>query len=136
MMLHATAVLKDLPELYGVRKIFFDAWYDGPVSGLAEHDGHERRFIMVTNDEPGGTWDLEPRVYVLHSLPPARLAEAWESHRAFAAAGLPGCLHQPPCPERDDAEPLEALWERCPPEPDEPYADEPMIGWFRDTEAA
>ncbi|AEV84471.1 ADP-ribosylglycohydrolase [Actinoplanes sp. SE50] len=129
---HTPSRMSGLPELTGVRKVWFSGWYDGPVTGIAEHDGHEYWFVMVVNDG-GGAWDFEPRVYLLHRLPEEQLAEAWQAHRSFTAAGLPGCLHSPPCPVNPAEAPTrEALWERWPPEQEDHYADAPAIGWFRD----
>ncbi|MEU6077960.1 hypothetical protein [Micromonospora sp. NPDC047074] len=130
--MHATSRLAGLAELTGVRKVWFSGWYDGPITGLAMHDGHEYWFIMVTDDE-GGSWDFDPRVYVLHKLTSAQLLDAWEAHRGFAAAGLPGCLHSPRCAAASatDDPKLAALHERWPPEIEDAYLDAPAIGWFR-----
>ncbi len=125
-----------LPELNGVRVIWFSDWYDGPVTGLAEYDGHEYWFVMVVN-EGGETWDFEPRVYILHRLTPDQLAQEWDAHRDFAAARIPGCMHSPPCPSDspDDREALATLWERWPSEREDEYQEADAIGWFSGTSA-
>jgi hypothetical protein len=88
---------------------------------------------VVTNDD-GGSWDFEPRVYLLHRLSGEQMAHAWDMHRDFAAAGLPGCLHSPPCTSAGTAatEILAALRDRWPPEQEDAYANAPAVGWFRE----
>jgi hypothetical protein len=121
--------LADLPELRGVRMVWFSDWYDGPITGLAAYEGREHWFVMVTDDD-GEHWDFDPRIYLLHQLTPEQVSQEWRAHRSFAAAGMPGCLHAPPCAVATDPEPLDALWERWPPEREEVYQDQPAIGWF------
>jgi hypothetical protein len=131
-LMHPPSILTGLAELPDTRMQWFGDWYDGPVTGLAMHDGHEYWFVMVTNDG-GEHWDFEPRIYVLHQLSPAQLAQAWDGHRSFAALDMPGCIHSPPCPVSatiKDGE-LAALRERWPPELEEVYETAPVIGWFR-----
>ncbi|GAB3828361.1 hypothetical protein ACFPIJ_46095 [Dactylosporangium cerinum] len=131
---HVTDRLSGLPELTEVRKVWFSGWSDGPVTGVAVHDEREFWFVMVTNDDPGGTWDFEPRVYVVHRLSSEQLAQAWSMHRGFASAGLPGCLHSPPCEVAGaTAEELDTLRDRWPPEVEDDFTDAPAVGWFRDT---
>ena len=98
------------------------------------HEGREYWFAMVTDDRPGGHWDFEPRVYLLHRLTDRQLAQAWEMHRSFVAAGIPGCLHVPPCPVTGPAggDTVEALRARWPAELEEDYPKAPAVGWFRD----
>lgn len=130
---HAVSRLSGLPELAEVRKVWFSDWYDGPITGVAVRDGREYWFVMVTNDAAGETWAFDPRVYALHRLSRQQLAQAWEMHRAFASAGLPGCLHSPPCAATGaTAEELDALRERWPPELEDGFMNAPAIGWFRD----
>ena len=133
-VVHAASRLSGLPELTAVRKIWFSDWYDGPITGVASYSGHEYWFVMVIRDEnDGGTWDFRPRVYILHRLSGEQLAQAWDMHRSFAAAGLPGCLHSPPCAVAGaTAETLVALHNRWPPEHEDGYLNAPAIGWFRD----
>jgi hypothetical protein len=73
-------------------------------------------------------------VYILHRLTPEQLSQEWEAHRSFAAAGIPGCLHTPPCPAAAtaDAGTVDALRDRWPPEHEDGYQNAPAIGWFRD----
>jgi hypothetical protein len=132
-IVHAASRLSGLPELSEVRKVWFSDWYDGPLTGVALYEGHEYWFAMVTNDD-GEHWDFEPRVYVLHRLTGEQLAQAWEMHRSFTEAGIPGCLHSPPCVVASAAgdEMLEALRDRWPPEHEDGYMNAPVIGWFRD----
>ncbi|GLK99366.1 hypothetical protein [Dactylosporangium matsuzakiense] len=131
--MHAVSALSGLPELAEVRKVWFSDWYDGPITGVAVHDGREYWFVMVTNDAAGGTWDFEPRVYILHRLSRDQLMQAWAMHRAFASAGLPGCLHSPSCDAAGgSAEDLDALRERWPPEVEAGFMNAPAIGWYRD----
>jgi hypothetical protein len=132
---HAASSLSGLPEVTEVRKIWFSDWYDGPLTGVAMYEGREYWFVMVTNDDHGGHWDLEPRVYVLHRLTDEQLAQAWDMHRSFAEAGFPGCLHSPPCISAAPAggEMLEALRDRWPPEHEDGYLNAPAVGWFRDS---
>ncbi|MGV9214317.1 hypothetical protein ACTFTM_20870 [Micromonospora sp. RB23] len=131
--MHAASRLTGLPELTQVRKEWFSDWYDGPITGVAHHGGREYWFVMVTNDDEGGSWDYDPRVYVLHRLSDQQLAQAWDMHRSFAAAGSPGCLHSPPCTVAGAAaETLTALRDRWPPEHEDDYVNAPAIGWFRD----
>jgi hypothetical protein len=132
-IVHAVSRLSGLSELTEVRKVWFSDWYDGPLTGVALHEGREYWFVMVTNDD-GEQWDFEPRVYVLHLLTGEQLAQAWEMHRSFAEAGIPGCLHSPPCTVADAAggEMLEALRDRWPPEHEDDYMNTPAVGWFRD----
>jgi len=129
--MHAASRLSGLPELTEVRKVWFSAWYDGPITGVARYDGREYWFVMVTNNDDGEPWDFDPRVYVLHDLSGEQLAQAWDMHRSFAAAGLPGCLHSPPCTIAG-GEMLAALRERWPPEHENGYMNAPAVGWFRD----
>jgi hypothetical protein len=124
------AGIANLPELFNVRMLWFSDWYDGPITGIATWEGDEYWFVMVPDDSPGGTWDFDPRVYVLHRLTLAQLSDAWAAHRAFAAAGVPGCLHDPPCPTGGGSP--EALYERWPPDHEEVFAAAPAIGWFSD----
>ena len=133
-MLHPTSRLSGLRELTGVRKVWFSDWYDGPLTGVAHYEGREYWYVMVTNDGEGGHRDFEPRVYVLHRLTGEQLADAWESHRGFVAAGIPGCLHSPPCAGSgpSDGPTVEALRERWPPDSEDGYLDAPAVGWFRD----
>lgn len=130
--MHAAADISGLPELTGVRQVWFSDWYDGPITGIAVHDGREYWFVMVTDDS-GGSWDFEPRIHVLHRLSGDQLSQAWDMHRAFAAVGLPGCLHSPPCAATGaaTAEVLAALRDRWPPEHEDDYANAPAVGWFR-----
>jgi hypothetical protein len=131
---HAASRLRGLSELTDVHKVWFSDWYDGPITGVALHDGREYWFVMVTNDDGGGHWDFEPRVYVLHRLSGEQLAQAWEMHRDFAAAGFPGCLHSEPCPIAGarSTEVSAALRDRWPPELEDGYVNAPAVGWFRD----
>jgi hypothetical protein len=131
---HDASSLSGQPELTGVQKLWFSDWYDGPLTGLARHEGREYWFAMVTNDDGGGHWDFDPRVYVLHRLAAEQLAQAWEMHRSFAQAGLPGCLGSPPCTIGDaaSAEELAVLRDRWPPELEDGYLTAPAVGWFRD----
>lgn len=135
-VVHAASHLSGLPELTDIRKVWFSDWYDGPITGVAVHDGREYLFVMVTDDDGGGggSWNFEPRIYVLHSLPGEQLAQAWEMHRTFAAAGLPGCLHSRPCTIADapHGETVAALRDRWPPECEYDYQNAPAVGWFRD----
>jgi hypothetical protein len=133
-VVHAVPRLSGLSELTGVRKVWFSDWYDGPVTGVARHDGREYWFVMVTDTGGGGQWDFDPRIFVLHLLTNEQLAQAWTMHRSFAAAALPGCLHSPPCPVDGDAggETMAALRERWPPEHEDDYENAPAVGWFRD----
>jgi hypothetical protein len=88
---------------------------------------------MVTNDDAGGTRDLEPRSYVLHPLSSEQLAQAWSMHRGFAGAGLPVCRHSAPCGVTGaTAEELEALRDRWPSELEDGFMNAPAVGWFRD----
>jgi hypothetical protein len=132
-VVHAASRLSGLSELTEVRKVWFSDWYDGPITGVALYDGREYWFVMVTNDNASGSWDFDPRVYVLHRLSGEQLAQAWLMHRSFAAAGLPGCLHSPPCTTTGaTAETLGALHARWPPEHEDGYMNAPAVGWFRD----
>jgi len=126
---HAASRRLGLPELHGVRKLWFSDWYDGPVTGIARHGGDEYWFAMVTDDDPFG-----PRVYLLHHLAAEQMADAWRMHRSFAAAGFPGCLHSPACATSGDATTatVDALRRRWPPELDDVYSSSPAVGWFRD----
>ena len=128
--MHPSSRLAGLTELSGVRMLWFSGWYDGPVTGLAQHDDRECWFVMVT-DDGGDQWDFDPRVYVLHELPQAEIAREWEAHRAFARAGLPGCLHTPPCPVSGDGSELAGLYERWPEDHEDAYTELPARGWFR-----
>ncbi len=118
-----------------MRKLWFSGWYDGPTTGLALFDSSEYWFVMVTADEPGRTWDYDPRVYLLHRLTGSQLARAWAEHRTAALAGLPGCLHKPACPTdvRAPAESPAGMWERWAEQEDQ-FASAPAVGWFRNTE--
>lgn len=129
--MHPSSRLTGLPELTGVRLRWFSDWYDGPVTGLATHDGREYWFVTVTDDE-GEHWDFDPRVYVLHELTPAQLAEERLAHRSFAALDLPGCLHTPRCPATPGDDDLAALYARWPPEREDAYLRAPAVGWCRD----
>ena len=133
--MHAASRLSGLPELAGARQVWFSDWYDGPVTGVATHGGLEYWFVMVTDDDDGWSWDFDPRVYVLHRISSEQLAQAWDAHRNFAAAGLPGCLHSPPCATAGaiDRDTLAALRDRWPPEIEDGYLNAPAIGWFRDS---
>jgi hypothetical protein len=132
-VVHAAARLSGLPQLTEVRKLWFSGWYDGPITGLARYAGHEYWFVMVTNDQAGGTWDFEPRIYVLHRLSEEQLAQVWDMHRGFSAAGLPGCLHLPPCPTTGgSAGIVDELRARWPPEDEDAFMLAPAAGWFRD----
>jgi hypothetical protein len=131
---HAASRLTGLPELTQVRKLWFSDWYDGPITGIAAHGDHEYWFVLVADDSAGGSWDYDPRIYVLHRISPEQLARAWDEHRSFAAAGLPGCLHSPPCATTvaTSAGTLAALRERWPPENEDDYMNAPAVGWFLD----
>jgi hypothetical protein len=133
--MYAASRLSGLPELTEVQKIWFSDWYDGPITGMAAHGGREYWFVMVTNDDDGGYWDFSPRVYVLHRVSSDELAQAWDAHRSFAAAGLPGCLHMPACPIAGaiDRDALNTLRDRWPPELEDGYSNAPAIGWFQDS---
>ncbi|MDG4840219.1 hypothetical protein O7631_27120 [Micromonospora sp. WMMD967] len=131
--MHAASRLSGLPELAQVRKVWFSDWYDGPITGVAAHDGREYWFVMVTNDAAGETWDFNPRVYALHLLSSEQLAQAWNMHRAFASAGLPGCLHLPRCASAGaTVDELDALRERWPAEFEVGLMNTPAIAWFQD----
>ena len=126
--MHGTERIVGLAELTGARKIWFSDWYDGPRTGLAEHDGNEYWFVAVVDN------DFNPVGFVLHRLAPAQVAWEWQAHREFAAAGLPGCLHTPPCPvaDPDGREGLADLYARWPPGEEDDYENAPVVGWFRD----
>jgi hypothetical protein len=130
--MHPPSSLAGLAELSEARMSWFSDWYDGPVTGLAVHDGHEYWFVMVTNDG-GEHWDFESRIYVLHQLSPEQLTQAWDGHRSFAALNMPGCMHAPPCPVSDTIkdDELDGLRKRWLPEFEDAYANTPTIGWFR-----
>ena len=134
-VVHAASRLTGLPELTGVRKLWFSDWYDGPITGIAAHGDREYWFVMVTDDDEGGFWDFDPRVYILHRISLEQLAQAWDAHRGFAAAGLPGCLHSPLCATTGvtNNDMLAALRDRWPPEDEDDYMNAPAVGWFRDT---
>jgi hypothetical protein len=130
---HTLSDISGLPELTDVEKVWFSDWYDGPITGVARHAGHEYWFVMVTAPESGASWDFKPRHYALHLLSNEQLAEAWQMHQSFAAAGFPGCLHSPPCANVKAQEATEALRDRWPEAHEEPWMNAPAIGWFRDT---
>ena len=111
--------------------LWFSGWYDGPLTGLATHDGREYWFVMVL-DDGGEHWDPDPRVYVLHRLAAEELALEWEKHRSFAACGLPGCLHLPRCPADGSRtqQDLDELYARWPPGSEDHYEEAPAVGWF------
>jgi hypothetical protein len=117
-IVHPTSRLSGLPELTGVRKVWFSDWYDGPLTGVALYEGREYWFVMVTDDGEGGYWDFEPRVYVLHRLTDEQMAQLWEMHRSFAGSGLRPAM--------------EDLYERWPPEHENSLMTAPAVGWFRD----
>jgi hypothetical protein len=48
--MHPSSRLAGLTELSGVRMLWFSGWYDGPVTGLAQHNDRECWFVMVTDD--------------------------------------------------------------------------------------
>jgi hypothetical protein len=134
---HTVASLAGLSELSDVRMLWFSDWYDGPVTGLAAHDGREYWFVMVLNDG-GETWDFDPPVYVLHQLTPEQLANEWEGHRSFARLDIPGCLHTPRCPVASTvkAGELDLLYKRWPADDEADYVNSPAVGWFRDPKTA
>jgi hypothetical protein len=134
---HTVASLAGLSELSDVRMLWFSDWYDGPVTGLAAHDGREYWFVMVPNDG-GEAWDFDPRVYVLHQLTAEQLADEWERHRAFAALDIPGCLHTPGCRVASIIKTgeRERLYERWPADDEAGHVHSPPVGWFRETKAA
>ena len=111
--------------------VWFSGWYDGPTTGLAVHDSSEYWFVMVTIDG-GEQWDFTPRVYILHQLTSEQLSEVWNTHRSFAAAGIPGCLHSPPCTadSATNGQKQAALYDQWPPDDEDAYTDAPAIGWF------
>jgi hypothetical protein len=84
---HAASRLRGLPELTEVRKVWFSDWYDGPITGIALRDGREYWFVMVTNDDHGGHWDFEPRVYLPCPIAGAPSAEMSAALRSLASWG-------------------------------------------------
>ncbi|MEV6968645.1 hypothetical protein AB0M47_26370 [Hamadaea sp. NPDC051192] len=126
-MIHPRTILDDLPRLVGVRMLWFDDWYDGPVEGLAEYEGREYWFADVDDFEY--TWPQ--RRYVLHPISPEQAAAEWALHRECQArTGPAGCCHQPACPGPDGPADLEGWWRDHPEPSSSSHVAVPPVGWF------
>jgi len=127
-MIHNRAVLDGIPQLHGVRLLWFNEWYDGPVDGLAEYDGREHWFADI--DDYQHTWP--ERRYVLHPISSEEAAHEWALHREYRLrTGGPGCEHQPFCPgPADDQEDWEGWWNDHPDPVTPDYVAVAPIGWF------
>ena len=53
-----------MQQLTGVNITWFEDWYDGPTTGIAEHDGSRYWFTPLGDD----WFSRRPRRYVLHRL--------------------------------------------------------------------
>jgi hypothetical protein len=64
--------VNDFPELDGVRLLWHADYWDGPLAGLARHNGQDYWFEVEVFD-----WDDPPaeRRYLLYSLTEEELAE-------------------------------------------------------------
>lgn len=110
-----------------------DFW-DGPTAGMATYNGQEYWFDTVW-DEETDEYTNQPRRYLLRELTKDQHAAEWELHRSFAATvggSGAGCLHEPPCPTRSqaDADEVQAWYEQHPPDRQPDHADAPIVGWF------
>jgi hypothetical protein len=127
-MIHDPDILIGLPQMHGVRMLWFNEWYDGPVDGLAEYDGREYWFADV--DDYQYIWP--ERRYVLHPISTEHAAGEWAEHREYRMrTGGPGCCHEPACPGPPDGTVDWEGWWRDHPEPvAADYVTIPPVGWF------
>ncbi|KAB1908822.1 hypothetical protein F8279_05765 [Micromonospora sp. AMSO1212t] len=110
-MRHDHAGSDALPELVGVEIVELLDWYDGPLDGLALHEGREFWFSAGPDWAPG-----EPRRLVLHAITAeqaARVRAEARQFEAFAAAA----------PADGDA--WEQAWDAR-----STYSEAPASGWF------
>lgn len=127
-MIHNRAALDGLAELHGVRMLWYDDWYDGPLDGLATYGGREYWFAAVDDHDRHG-W--HPRRYLLQPLTAEQITHEWAEHRECAArTGIAGCMHEPACPTPADGEADLESWWRDHPEAPWRYLEVPPIGWF------
>ena len=126
-MIHTRAILDGLPRLRGVRILWFNDWYDGPVDGVAEFEGLEYWFADI--DDFQHTWPA--RRYVLHPICKEQATAEWTLHRECQLrTGLGGCC-QPACPGPVEGTADLASWWRDYPDPHSPdYVTVPPVGWF------
>jgi hypothetical protein len=72
-------------QVLDVRIVWCEEWYDGPLTGVADHDGGQYWFTPLAED-----WHRErPRRYVLRRLPAAE-ASALGERMSDARAMPPG----------------------------------------------
>ncbi|NYF58841.1 hypothetical protein [Micromonospora purpureochromogenes] len=113
---HEASVLTGRPQLDGVRMLWCQECYDGPLDGLAEWRGGEHWYVAV-----GPVWGERPRRYALHQLTPAQAAAAWQRHHlldGYQRAAQAGA---------DVAEQWDRAWADRP-----DHRDAPILGWFTD----
>ena len=119
----------------GVRLLWEDDYYDGPVSGLAEWAGEQWWFDVA--DPDGGWYVADPRRYVLRLAgTPDEVAAEWATHRVFERlVGPEMCLDHDDVPPLQGWTPQEADASRARyhaenPSREPPYRDRPVVATF------
>ena len=119
-----------MDDLVGVRLLFHEDWYDGPLSGLAEYDGRTY-FYEAVWDEAAGDW-THPRRLLLHDLTKDAIAEEWRCHHAFETHV--GTLHGGHVDEAEREQRPKSEWSKFydafPSADHDRYSHRPVIGSF------
>ena len=116
--------------LSGVRPLWFDDWYDRPLTGIAEFEGEQFWFDAVW-DEVRDNWS-EPRCLVLRRIPDSELARQWTVHRDFERyVSTRHCRHDGTAEvvQRPEAE-WHLFFDHHPPESRPDYSRYPSAGTF------
>jgi hypothetical protein len=117
-------------ELTGVRLLFHEDWYDGPLTGLAEYQGRTY-FYEAVWDDAADDW-THPRRLVLREVPDSEIEEEWRDHRAFERhVGTMHCGHLDAAervqrPQRD----WSRFYKNRPDKAHDRHAHRPVVGTF------
>lgn len=112
---------------------WFLAFYDGPVTGIAEHEG---RKVWFDCRNGRGDWDMYCRTYRVFALTDEQIAREVERHAEFdrCVGTHTNCVYEGVRRRRVDREPLQPNWRDWYAQPHEAIArteyNANPIGWF------
>jgi hypothetical protein len=123
--------MEQLKRLRNVQALWCDSWSDGPVTGIALHEGRQHWFRAIF-DERTDDWTA-PRQFELVALSDEEIAREREMHKEFEQqVSTHYCFHL----EKNQrfVKPYwdkTGFWEKFPPRHDA-YRDRPVVGWFEE----
>lgn len=120
--------MEPLNRLRNLQALWCDSWWDGPVTGIALHEGREHWFRAIFDDK-ADDW-ASPRRFELVVLTDHELAAEQMMHLAFEQVSTHYCFHLEKSQRFRKADwDKTDFWEKFPPRPNA-YAGHLVVGWF------